>query len=165
MEILKRPKVYMIQEEGMVKEVRGKKALVITDRKEQCAQCMAKGFCETLGGGKEMLTEALNPVGAKAEDIVLIGIPSGTVTKASMVVYMIPAIGLVGGAALGNYFGKLYSLDLDLSTLIGCLAGVGISMILVRLLSNVFGKRPSFQLEIIKIINPDDLTGDEDNPR
>jgi len=156
LEIRKRPKTYLIQEEGMVKEAKGKKALVITDRKEQCAQCMAKGFCQMLGGGKEMLSEALNPVGAKADDIVLIGIPSGTVTKASMVVYMIPAIGLVGGAALGNYFGKLYSLNLDLSTIVGILAGIGISMIFVRLLSNVLSKRPSFQLEIIKIINPDE---------
>jgi positive regulator of sigma E activity len=62
----------------------------------------------------------------------------------------------VGGAALGNYFGKLYSLNLDLSTLVGILAGIGISMIFVRLLSNVLSKRPSFQLEIIKIVNPDD---------
>lgn len=157
LEMRKRPKAYMIQEEGVVKEVRGKKALVITERKEQCGQCMAKGFCDMLGGGKEMLSEALNSVGAKADDIVLIGIPSGTVTKASIVLYMIPAIGLVAGAALGHYIGKLYSLNLDLSAFIGSLAGVGISMISVRLFSNILSKRPSFQLEIIKIINPDSL--------
>ncbi|GAJ04813.1 unnamed protein product, partial [marine sediment metagenome] len=104
---------------------------------------------------KEMLSEALNPVGAKTEDIVRIGIPSGTVTKASMVVYMIPATGLVGGAAIGYYTGKSCGLDSNLSTLIGSLAGIGISMIFVRLLSNVLSKRPSFQLEIIKIIDPE----------
>ena len=156
MEIRERPKAYMIEEEGVVKEVRGNKALVLTDRKAQCGQCVAKGYCQMLGGGKEMLSEALNPVGAKTEDIVRIGIPSGTVTKASMVVYMIPAMGIVLGAAVGYYIGILYTLHLNLSTLIGSLAGIGISMIFVRLLSNVLSKRPSFQLEIIKIINPED---------
>jgi sigma-E factor negative regulatory protein RseC len=153
---MERPKAYMIKEEGVVKEVRGEKALVLTDRKAQCGQCMARGYCEMLGGGKEMLSEALNPIGAKVEDIVRIGIPSGTVTKASMVVYMVPAIGLVGGAAVGYYIGKSCSLDPNLSTLIGSLAGIGISMTFVRLLSNVLGKRPSYQLEITEIINPDD---------
>jgi len=163
-EIRKRPKLYMIEEEGIVKEVRGDKALVLTDRKAQCGECTAKGYCQMLGGGKEMLSEALNPIGAKTEDIVQIGIPSGTVTKASMVVYMIPALGIVGGAAIGYYIGRLYSLHLDLSTLIGSLAGIGISMIFVRLLSNVLSKRPSYQLEIIKIINPDDPKCSEGSP-
>lgn len=151
----------MIEEEGVVKEVRGEKALVLTDRKAQCGQCTARGFCEMLGGGKEMLSEALNPIGAKAEDAVKIGIPSGTVTKASMVVYMIPAVGIVGGASLGYCIGKLYSLHLDLSTLIGSLAGIGVSMIFVRILSSALGKRPSYQLEIIKIINPGEPQGTE----
>ena len=144
LEVGDRPKTYMIEEEGVVKEVRGNKALVLTDRKTQCGQCMARGCCEMLGGGKEMLSEALNPIGAKAQDIVRIGIPSGSVTKASVVVYMIPAMGLVGGAAVGYYIGRLYSLHLDLSTLIGSLAGIGISMIFVRLLSNILSKRPSY---------------------
>jgi positive regulator of sigma E activity len=156
MEIRERPKAYMIEEEGVVKEVRGNKALVLTDRKAQCGQCVAKGYCQMLGGGKEMLSEALNPVGAKTEDIVRIGIPSGTVTKASLVVYMIPATGLVGGAAIGYYTGKSCGLDSNISTLIGSLAGIAISMIFVRLLSNMLSKRPSYQLEIIKVINPDD---------
>jgi positive regulator of sigma E activity len=74
---------------------------------------------------------------------------------------MIPAVGIVGGASLGYYIGKLYGFDSDLPTLIGSLAGLGISMIFVRLLSNVLGKRPSYQLEIIKIINPHDPQGKE----
>ena len=155
-ETMKRSKVYMNESEGIVKEVRDKKALVITDRQTMCSQCMARGYCEMLGGGKEMLSETINPIGAKVGDMVRIGIPAGIVTKASMVVYMIPAIGLVGGAALGNYFGKLYGTDLNLSTLIGSLAGIGVSMIFVRLLSNTLSKKPSYQPEIIKIINPDE---------
>jgi len=81
-----------------------------------------------------------------------------------MVVYMIPAIGIVGGAGLGYYVGKLQTLNLDLATLIGSLAGIGISMIFVRLLSNVLSKKPSYQLEIIKIINPGDPQCSEGSP-
>ena len=146
----------MNEELGTVKEVRNERTLVVTDRQSMCGECGARNYCHMLGSGKEMVAEALNPIGAKPGDTVKIEIPSGTVTKASLVVYMIPAIGLVGGAAVGYYTGKSYSLDSNLSTFIGCLVGLGISMIVVRLLSNVLSKRPSYQPEIIKIITPDE---------
>jgi sigma-E factor negative regulatory protein RseC len=154
--LITRPKAYMNESEGIVKEVRGKKALVLTDRQEMCVSCVAKNFCHMLGGGKEVLSETINPIGAKAGDMVKIGIPAGTVTKASLIVYMIPAIGFVVGASLGYFIGKLYGLDLNLSTLIGSMLCLGLSMIFVRFLSNVLSKRPSYQPEIIKIINPDE---------
>jgi len=152
---LTRPKVYINESEGIVKEARGKKALVLTDRQEMCASCVAQNFCHMLGGGKEVLSETINPIGAKAGDMVKIGIPDGAVTKASLIVYMIPAIGFVGGASLGYFIGKLYSLDLNVSTLIGSLLGLGLTMISVRFLNNILSKRPYFQPEITKIINPD----------
>jgi sigma-E factor negative regulatory protein RseC len=160
-EMIKVPRSYMNEEVGTVKEVRGEKALVVTDRQSMCGQCVAKGYCRMLGGGKEMIAEALNPIGAKPGDTVKIGIPSGTVTKASFVVYMIPAIGLVGGAALGYVTGTSSGLDYNLATLVGCLAGLGISLIVVRLLSNTLGERPSYRPEIIKILPPEEVPCEE----
>jgi sigma-E factor negative regulatory protein RseC len=153
--LITRPKVYMNESEGIVKEVRGEKALVITDRQEMCASCVAKNFCHMLGGGKEVLSETINPVGAKTGDMVKIGIPDGAVTKASLIVYMVPAIGFVGGASLGYFIAKLYSFNLNVSTFIGSLLGLGLSMISVRFLNNIFSKKPYYQPEITKIINPD----------
>jgi len=156
-ELMKRPKVYINEAEGTVKEARGRKALVLTNRQEMCAECVAKNFCQMFGGGKEMLSETINPIGAKAGDMVKIGIPTGTVTKASLIVYMIPAMGFVAGASIGYFIGKSYSLDLNLSTLVGSIIGLGLSMISARFLNNVLSKRPSYQPEITKIINPDVL--------
>lgn len=153
--LITRPKVYMNESEGTVKELRGEKALVITDRQEMCASCVAKSFCHMIGGGKEMLSEAINPIGAKAGDMVKIGIPAGTVTKASLIVYMTPAIGLVGGASIGYFISTLYNLDLNLSTLVGSIIGFGLTMISVRFLNDILSKKPSYQPEITKIINPD----------
>jgi len=155
--LITRPKVYMNESEGIVKEVRGEKALVITDRQEMCASCVGKNFCHMLGGGKEVLSETINSVGAKTGDMVKIGIPDGVVTKASLIVYMVPAIGFVGGASLGYFMAKLYSLDLNVLTLIGGLLGLGLSMISVRFLNNTLSKRPYYQPEITKIIHPDNL--------
>ena len=150
-----RPKVYMNREEGVVQEVRGEKALVLTDRHTMCGQCVAKSYCHMLGGAKEMLSEARNPIGAQPGDVVMLGIPEGTVTKASLVIYMVPAIGLVGGATLGYYLARLYGHDQNVSTLIGSMAGLGLAMIFVRLLSNTLSKKPSYQPEIIQIVNPE----------
>lgn len=157
-EMMKVPRSYMNEEVGTVREVRGEKAVVVTDRQSMCGQCMAKGYCHMLGGGKEMVAEALNPIGAKPGDTVKIGIPAGTVVKASFVVYMIPAIGLVGGAALGYVTGTSSGVDYNLATLVGCCAGLGISLIVVRLLSNTLSERPSYRPEIITIINPEDAS-------
>jgi sigma-E factor negative regulatory protein RseC len=153
-ELMERPKVFMNKEQGVVQEVRGEKALVLTDRHTMCGHCVAKGYCHMLGGGKDMLSEARNPIGAQPGDMVMLGIPEGTVTKASLVIYMVPAVGLVGGATLGYCIAQLYSLDVNLSTLIGSLAGLGLAMIAVRLLSNTLSKKPSYQPEIIEIVNP-----------
>ncbi len=150
----KKPGIYLNQADGMVRELRQGKALVITDRKTMCGQCVAKGFCHMLGGGKEMVAEALNPIDAQIGDMVKVGIPSGTVTKASLVVYMIPATGLVIGATLGYYVGTWIGYGINLFTLIGCLVFGAGSMMLVRLLGNILSKQPSYQPEIIKIINP-----------
>lgn len=150
-EMGKIPRSYMNEEMGTVKEVMGEKALVVTDRQSMCGQCVARGYCHMLGGGKEMIAEALNPLGAKPGDTVKIGIPSGTVAKASFVVYMIPAICLVGGAVIGYFLGKSSGMDYNFTTLVGCLAGLGISLTGVRFLSNLLGGRPSYRPEIISI--------------
>ena len=155
--LIKRPKVYMNQSEGIVKETRGSKALVITDRQEMCATCVAKNFCHMLGGGKEVLSETLNPVGAKTGDMVKIGIPDGAVTKASLIVYMVPASGFVVGASIGYFIAKLYDLDLNIVTLIGSLLGLALSLVSVRFLNNTLSKKAYYQPEITSIINPDSL--------
>ena len=159
-EMVRRPKVYMNEEHGVVKEIQGSKALVLTDRQSTCGECVARGGCHMLGGGKEMLAEAINSVGAKAGDFVIIGIPEGTVTKASMVVYMVPALGLVGGATLGYYIARSFRFDVNPLTLVGSVIGLGVAFIAVRLLSNTLSKKPTYRPEIIKIITPDDLAGD-----
>ena len=160
-EMIKVPRSYMNEEMGTVRAVKGETALVVTDRQSMCGQCVAKSYCHMLGGGKEMIAEAINPIGARPGDTVTIGIPSGTVTKASFVVYMIPAIGLVGGAALGYVTGTSSGLDYNITTLAGCLVGLGISLIVVRLLSNILGKRPSYRPEIIKIVRSEQVACEE----
>jgi len=155
-----RPKVYMNEEHGVVKEIRGSWALVLTDRQAMCGECVARGYCHMLGGGKEMIAEAINSAGAKAGDFVKIGIPEGTVTKASMVVYMVPALGLVGGATLGYYLARPLGFDVNLLTLVGSIIGLGIALTVARLLSNRLSKKPSYRPEIIQIITPEGPAGD-----
>ena len=159
-EPLFRPKVYMNKEHGVVKEIKGSKALVLTDRQSMCGDCVARGYCHMLGGGKEMLAEAINSVGAKAGDFVKIGIPEGTVTKASLVVYMVPALGLVGGGTLGYLLARPIGFDINLLTVVGSIIGLGTAFTAVRLLSNTLSKKPSYRPEIIEIISPEDPAGD-----
>jgi positive regulator of sigma E activity len=107
-----------------------------------------------------MVAEAINSAGAKAGDFAKIGIPEGTVTKASLVVYMVPALGLVGGGTLGYLIALPIGFDINLLTLVGSIVGLGTAFTAVRLLSNTLSKKPSYQPEIIEIITPDHPAGD-----
>lgn len=148
-----RPRSYMNEAEGIVKEVKDRRALVLIDRQAMCGQCSAKGFCNMLGGGKEVMSDTINTIGAEVGDTVTIGLPFGAVTKASMVVYTIPLMGLIGGAIIGYLLGGLYGFDVNVSTLICSFVCLGASMVAVKFASISLSKKPSFQPEIIKIVN------------
>ena len=82
----------MIQEEGIVKEVRGDRALVLTERKGDCAHCSARHSCLIQDDGKETLAQVLNPVGASEGDRVRITIQDGILLRNSLFLYFIPAV-------------------------------------------------------------------------
>ena len=127
----------MATEEGIVKKITGNTASVLVQRSEMCCGCASQNACNTLGGGKDMLADAINDIDAKEGDRVILNINSGSALKLTFIVYMLPVIMLVVGAMTGIKLGKDMSFDPEL---LAVLLGLG-AFILSFLGIIIFGRR------------------------
>lgn len=89
----------MIEEEGIVAEVSDGIAKVAVLKKSACEQCAASGVCHP---GDEDYLEAANPLGATKGQKVKVTLAPQVYLKASIILYGIPMVALVGGAILGK---------------------------------------------------------------
>jgi len=142
----------MFEEEGWVKEVSGEKALVLTERRGECDHCLARKACHVVDDGKEVLAHALNPIGAAVGDRVKITMKEGALLRSSFVLYFIPALGLLVGSVLGYYLGKLFGWNLDLSAMFSGLIVLGLSFLIVFMLSQDPKKTRTYWPQIQEII-------------
>jgi sigma-E factor negative regulatory protein RseC len=103
----------MVVENGVVEFTRAGKAMVKTMRSEACSGCTAKGACQAMGGGKEMLVEVDNQAGASKGQLVEIAFDSGAFLTGSFLAYIAPVLALLVGAFVGQAQGSLIGLSPD----------------------------------------------------
>lgn len=83
---------------GEVIEVHDEKATVRTRRHTACSRC---GACGHLAETSDMDVEAVNLIGAKPGDLIVLSMESGSVVQAAFLAYILPLlafiVGLIGG--------------------------------------------------------------------
>ena len=99
----------MLQEKGVVIGLRGGTAVVQTKNKLACSSCKVSTSCgtgivEQYLSAKLFESELPNTLNAKVGQQVIIEIPKSSVTKASLVVYVVPLLFLFLGAIFGQLF-------------------------------------------------------------
>ncbi|SFM42489.1 SoxR reducing system RseC family protein [Thermodesulforhabdus norvegica] len=137
----------MIRERAVVEKIFGERAVIRVKRTEACAGCVARGMCHALGTQTEdMEVEAINEAGASPGDVVMVSVPSGTLMKSTMVVYIIPIasliIGLFSGIKLASAF------ELKNPSLWGFAGSLGM-MALAFLFARWFDRRASKSTEFV----------------
>lgn len=141
----------MIVEMGEVIDSRDGLAVVLVNRSSACEGCGAKGACHAFGGGRDAKVSVDNEIGAKAGDVVEIGIEEASLVKASFVVYILPIIALLLGAAGGQHFSEQIGISGEgAAAFCGLLALIG-SLVVIRLFDPLLKKRRSMRPRIIKI--------------
>ena len=141
-----------ILQSGVVILDNGKTAVVRFQKSDACGRCNA---CFHLGG-KEADIEIENRLHAKAGDIVLIELHGRSVFTASLIVYGIPLLGLIAGAALGSVWGDLYA------ALAAVLFAAGAFFIL-RALEPRFSRMREFKPRMVDILDQTDIMKEGDN--
>ncbi len=128
------------------------RAVVVIRRAEACHSCVAKGACQTLGGQtKDMTLVLANDLGAKPGDEVTLTLAEGSVIKASAVLYLLPAVGLVGGATLGWRFAADLGLGLDPASIIGAAVGLLVGFGATKLVSSKMSKQEEYTPHLTSI--------------
>jgi sigma-E factor negative regulatory protein RseC len=141
-------------EEGVVTKLEARTAWVTTTRSGACASCSARGSCATLGGGKEMEVAAINAAGARVGDRVVLSFETASLLKASFLLYIVPILFLILGAAVGQQAGPGLGLDASLGSILLGFAAFGIGFLIVRSLCNRMARKDKYQAKIIRILPP-----------
>lgn len=97
----------MVEEPGRVVGLQGAEAWVQTVRQGACQSCKVRSGCgqrllTELSGGKASQVRVRNVLQAQVGDQVLLGIGETALLRASLLVYLVPLLGLVAGAVLAH---------------------------------------------------------------
>ena len=129
----------MLRETGRVVAVEASSVWVETIRKSTCGSCAANkgcghGLLERYASGRRGLVrvlagQRLAPSDCRIDDQVIIEIPEEIVLRGSLVVYALPLLVLLAGAALPALAGA----PGDGPAMLGAAAGLAVGLALVRL--------------------------------
>ena len=154
----------MATEEGVVFKMGAHEAgtaWVKTTRSSACASCSSKDACQADGSGKEMEVEAINTAAARVGDRIVLSIKTGSLLKATFLLYIFPILAMLAGAVLGQTVAVMGGKDPSgLSALFGFLF-FGLAFIIIRITGRRLSNNTSYQPEIIKIRGHQSLPTDE----
>ncbi len=115
---------------GTVLAVDGDQARVETSRRGICDGCSDHSSCAVEGFASKGISEqvtARNLVHARPGDHVEFELSGHTELKISIIVWVVPLIGLVAGAIAGSKLHHLVPFGRDVATLIGLVVGAGLA--------------------------------------
>ena len=98
----------MIEEKAQVIEINGNKLVLHAQRQSACGSCSANNGCGTsllakVVGRKFSRFQADNSVNAHVGDTVVVAIPEDAMLKGSMVMYLVPILGMIFIALLADF--------------------------------------------------------------
>lgn len=134
---------------------------VETIRKSTCGACAVQkgcghGILNRIYEGHRSLVRAvpgkLTPAECAVDDEVSISVPESVIVRGSLVVYIMPLIFMLAGAAAGE---ALVPAPTDLSSGIGAVLGFAIGFTLVRLHARLHRDDPALQPELVALLRRD----------
>jgi sigma-E factor negative regulatory protein RseC len=99
----------MIEEQAQVVEIRGAQLVLQAQTQSACGSCAASKGCGTsvlskVVGRKFTRFQAQNSIDAEVGDTVVVGISEDALLKGSVVMYIIPILGMLVFALAADYF-------------------------------------------------------------
>ncbi|HBR17517.1 MAG: hypothetical protein A3G39_08955 [Deltaproteobacteria bacterium RIFCSPLOWO2_12_FULL_43_16] len=144
----------MIEERGIVIDVKGDTAFIKAEKGTSCESCVARETCHGTIGTNEVIIEAENAANAKFGDRVVVMVGTSTLLKASFILYLGPIAGLIIGVVLGQTLVKQFAVNLNpdlLSGILGALFLV-ISFFGIRLYGKSLEKREGFRPVVVRVV-------------
>jgi sigma-E factor negative regulatory protein RseC len=147
----------MIEETGIIVELKGKSvAVVMCQKSSSCDNCATSGACSLGDDERSRLVDAHNSLGASVGDQVRIVTSTRSFLQSSFYLYIVPIIALVIGASVGTLVGQQLVNGPDpnlLSAIFGVFFMVG-SFIIIRVGSQALSKE-DYMPRITEIVKED----------
>lgn len=146
----------MIEEQGRVTALVDDCARVSAARRSACGQCQVNNACGTslldrVFGRQPVELLAHNPVGAQVGDEVIVGLSEAGLLRSAAAAYLIPLLGLIGGAWLGEQLGGTQA---EIATVLGAMSGLALAFWWLRGYSVALAQRPEYQPVILRRLTP-----------
>ena len=142
---------------GIVIETTGQSARVSAPRRGVCDGCADRSSCSfenALGQDKPEMGEVYNPIDAQPGQTVQFDLPGHTELELSLLVWVVPLIGLVAGAALLASLHEQLSLGQDSATLLGAGLGFAAAFLPVVLCDRLSVGKTRYVPSILKVVSP-----------
>lgn len=117
-----------------------------------CASCASRHTCHEGAGAQEREVEVLNTAGASVGDRIQMSISTGSLLKATFLLYMFPILSmLIGGLAANAIAGRYYN---DPSLLSAAAAAICLilAMVVVHIRGGRMGQQEAYRAKIIRVI-------------
>lgn len=142
----------MVNEQGIVDKIVAQNAVIKIQRSSACAKCESKGACHTLSD-KEILIEVANDLQAKAGDIVEISVPTSSLLKLSLLVYLLPIVALIAGSYAGGAFAQYRHIHTALGSIFGGIIAMGITFYLLKLFDRAAVSKSEYRPKMTRILS------------
>lgn len=138
-----------MEEAGRVVGVTGSRAEVEVAARGECAHCPAHGMCNWTGQ-KTKTVLAANEVRAQVGDLVIISLGRAAGIRSNLLVFGIPALGMLAGVLVG-------SLVIGRELWAGVLAGVGLALgfVVVMVIDRAAGRSGRVLPVVVRILGAD----------
>ena len=134
------------EQEGIVIAIENGMAKVKTSRHSDCENC---GSCP---GNTAMVLDALNPVGAKPGQRVLVVVEEVSMLKSAFVVYMLPLIAIFGGAIVGGILAEFLAVGPGWFQFAGAVLAFAGSVVYIRYFDRSAKKNTEMQPVVKRIL-------------
>jgi sigma-E factor negative regulatory protein RseC len=141
----------LASEEGVVVRVDASGTWVKTLRSGACDSCSSKAACHSMGGGKEMEVAAVNPIGARVGDRVLLKMDTGPFLKGTFLVYLFPILLLVAGAAVGEWTSRLSGIDSPWPSALLGFGSLAVGLLLMKIIAGRLVKNDAYRPRIARV--------------
>ncbi len=140
----------MITENGIVTQVSPSVAWVKTIRSGACKSCATRDSCGTANGQKAMIITVDNTLNVKEGDQVVIGLETRSMLFLTFLLYVLPIIVLIIGAAIGNGIAPSLNVNPSLLSMFVGFSFFGLTFYFIRKKNDSLSKNNAYKPFLVR---------------
>ncbi len=128
-------------------------AWVRTERAGACESCSSRHSCHPFGNtDSSQEVEAINTAGARAGDRIQLSMHTGSLLKATFLLYLFPILCMLSGGFAGDRLAAGWHFDASTLAIIMALTGLAAAMLVVRVAGQRMARNAAYQPQIVRVL-------------